>query len=87
MAKKIKIKVHTEGKHFTLPGLPLWMVPGIANLALKHALKDEARTFYLDNREAIDTLIRRVIEEVKPMEPFVLVDVQSKDAVILVEIL
>jgi len=92
MAKKIKIRIQTEDKHINLPKMRLthlvWMVRfGLWTTRFNDSVDQETRESIRTNRKEIIKIIKVLIKELKPMEPFTLVEVESKDSHVLIDIL
>ncbi len=92
MAKKIKIRIQTEDRHINLPKMRLshlvWLVRvGLWSTKFGDTVDPETRELIRTNKKEIIKLIKIVIKELKPMEPFTLVEIQSKDANVLIDIL
>jgi hypothetical protein len=92
MAKKIKIRIQTENKHINLPKMRLshlvWLVRfGLWTTRYNDSVDEETRASIKANRKEIIKIIKMVIKELKPVKPFTLVEVESKDANILIDIL
>jgi len=92
MAKKIKIRIQTEDRHINLPKMRLshivWFVRiGLWTTKYSDTVDPQTRELIRANKKEIIKLVKVVIKELKPMEPFTLVEVQSKDANVLIDIL
>jgi hypothetical protein len=92
MAKKIKIRIQTENKHINLPKMRLshlvWLVRfGLWTTRFNDSVDKETRASIKANRKEVIKIIKMVIKELKPVKPFTLVEVESKDANILIDIL
>jgi hypothetical protein len=92
MANKIKIRIQTEKRHFNLPKMRLktliWFVRfGLWTTRFNDAVDQETRKMIKANRKELIRIIKVVIQELKPMKPFTLVEIQSKDTNVLIDIL
>jgi len=92
MAKKIKIRIQDQNKHINLPKIRLrtlvWLVRfGLWTTRFNDSVDPETRASIKKNRKEIIKILKVVIKELKPMEPFTLVEVESKDSSVLIDIL
>lgn len=92
MAKKIKIRIQDEHKHINLPKIRLrtlvWLVRfGLWTTRFNDSVDPETRESIKKNRKEIVKILKVVIKELKPMKPFTLVEVESKDSSVLIDIL
>ena len=92
MAKKIKIRIQSDKTHINLPKMRLtniiWLVRfGLWTTRYNDSVDPQTRDMIKANRKEIIQILKVVIKELKPMKPFTLVEVQSKDANILIDIL
>ena len=92
MAKKIKIRIQSEKTHINLPKMRLsdlvWLVRfRLWAIRFNDSVDEETRASIKANRKEIIKIIKIVIKELKPIKPFTLVVVGSKDANVLIDIL
>lgn len=92
MAKKIKIRIQSEKTRINLPKIRLktlvWLVRfGLWTTRYTDAVDPETRAAIKANRKEIIKILKAVIKELKPMPPFTLIEVESKDANVLIDIL
>ncbi len=90
MQRKIQIRIDTEDTHFHLPKVKVKTAMGLAKLALwgSNFIKDEqTKHFVHENKHEIKRFLDLVATELNAEEPGVLVDVQSKDAIIKIELI
>lgn len=91
MVSKIKVKVKTEDKKINLPAIPISWLPFILKIAARAKVNASSK----DGKEVdvdVDVMLRQVsalIKQAKPllkhMEPFTMVEVQTDDAFVLIE--
>lgn len=90
MQRKIQIQIDTKDTHFHLPKVKVKTAMGLAKLALwgSNFTKDEQlKKFIHENKDTIKRFLDLVAIELNEEEPCVLVDVQSKDAIIKIELI
>jgi hypothetical protein len=92
MAKKIKIRIQSEKTHINLPKMRLstiiWLVRfGLWTTRFNDSVDPQTRELIKANRQEIIQILKVVIKALKPMKPFTLVEVQGKDANVLIDIL
>jgi len=92
MAKKIKIRIQSEKTHINLPKIRLKTLITLVRFGMwttryNDAVDPETRAAIKANRKEIIKILKVVIKELRPLPPFTLVEVQSKDANVLIDIL
>jgi len=87
MAKKVKIVVLTDKVRFRLPGLPiglvLWAVPKMIDHSLE---RHDVNAWWFDNKQYWKAVFRQVKLQCRSLEPFTLVEVDSAEAQIRIEV-
>lgn len=91
MASKIKIMIKTEDKNINLPsvgfGLALTFVRfGLWTSKFIKDMDEDTQRFLKDNKEVIITMTKGIFAELKKGEPFILIEVKSNDAYVLIDI-
>lgn len=92
MAKGLKLRIEAEGHHINLPRIPFGLALGFVRFGLWSSkyikeLDEEQQKFVLENKTVIINTIKSIIDELKTGDPFVLVEVVSDDANVLIEII
>jgi len=92
MAKKIKIRVQTEDKHINLPKIRFKTLIRLVRFGMwatrfNNAVDPETRADIKANRKEIIRILKIAAKELKSVPPFTLVEVNSKDANVLIDIL
>jgi hypothetical protein len=91
MASKIKIMIKTEDKNINLPsvgfGLALTFVRfGLWTSKFVKDMDEDTQKYLKENKEVIIKMVKAIFTELKPMDPFTLVDIRSDSTNVLIEI-
>lgn len=92
MARKIKITIESKEKKLHLPAVPIsaaffFMKSGLWGSQFFSAnSEDEFLVFLHQNKEKILALLQSVRETVKDCDPFTLVEIQSDQDFVLIEL-
>ncbi len=91
MAKKIKVTILTPEKNIRLPKIGIKTATNFIRFGLWSTkfFKDsdeEMQQFLINNKEQIIDFLHLISKELKSYEPFTLVEVQSSDSHILIEV-
>ena len=90
MKRKIKIHIDAEGKKINLPKISFNTAIRFVKLGLwgsSFSKDKEATKFIRENKEHIIQFLETMAMEMSDEEAFTLVDVQTKDAIIKIDII
>jgi hypothetical protein len=92
MAKRIKIHIDTPDRKINLPSVGKTMAitfirVGLWGSGFAKDMQPETREWIRDNKELIVDAVRNVFKILQDYEPFVLVEVESKDTHVLIEVM
>ena len=90
MKRKIKILIDAEGRKINLPKISFKTAIRFVRLGLwgtSFSKDKEATEFIKANKDVIIQFLETMTIEMNDEEPFTLVDIQSKDAIIKIEII
>jgi hypothetical protein len=92
MAKRIKIHIDTPDRKIHLPSVGRTMAitfirVGLWGSGFAKDMQPETREWIRDNKELIVDAVRNVFKILQDYEPFVLVEVESKDTHVLIEVM
>lgn len=92
MAKKIKVLINTPEKNIKLPGVGIktavrFVRFGLWSTKFFQESDEDLQQLIKDNKEQIITFLYAIADNLKSLEPFTLVEVQSKDTYVLINII
>jgi hypothetical protein len=92
MAKRIKIHIDTPDRKINLPSVGKTMAitfirVGLWGSGFAKDMQPETREWIRDNKELIVDAVRNVFKILQDYEPFTLVEVESKDTHVLIEVM
>ncbi len=87
MKKKIKVRINTPDVKLNLPAMPLWMLSKLSGFMIKHIDDDATKQKIKENKALIKQFFKNLNKALDDYEPFTLVEVDSDDTHIKIDVL
>ena len=87
MKKKIKVHINTSDVKLNLPAMPLCMLNMLSGYMIKHIDDDVTKEKIKENKALIKKFFNNLNKALDEYEPFTLVEVESEDAHINIDVL